>query len=67
MPCAGVITTLVAPPEVAAMQQLAVELEIKLQQIEQPAPALTTAQDLEMGTADITTAKQGLEDMYNLF
>lgn len=57
--CSGVVTTLVTPEQLPALQAMAEALDLALQEAPEPAPEPVDAGDLE-------AAKQGLEDLFNL-
>ena len=65
-PPAGVVTTLVTADELPALQSMAAELGIQISQLPAPAPELPTAGE-EGEVADVEAARQGLEDLFNLF
>lgn len=58
---AGVVTTLVSPEEEASLKRVAEELGIELQEQAEPDPGAVP--DPEQ---DIDSAKQTLEDLFNL-
>lgn len=70
MPCparrpacpAGVITTLVTPDQLPALQSMAAELGISIVEVP-PLPAELPAE----ADTDVEAARRGLEDLFNLY
>lgn len=61
---AGVVTTLVTPQELPALQSMAAELGIAI--VEEPALPPELPQQPEAADADVEAARRGLEDLFNL-
>lgn len=59
---AGVVTTLVTPEQLPALQSMAAELGITITELPPPPPELPSEAD-----ADVEAARRGLEDLFNLY
>ena len=66
---AGVITTLVTREHVPDLQDLAQELKLELVKVTEPVvePLQSPEGDSHNAAADVDKAKQGLEDIFNLY
>lgn len=61
---AGVVTTLVTPEQLPALQSMAAELGITIAELPPPPPELPSEAEAE---SDLERARQGLEDLFNLY
>lgn len=69
MHCAGVITTLVTQQHVPLLLELAQELKVQLAEASEPAtdPLQMPGDEGSTLAPDVDKAKQGLEDIFNLY
>lgn len=59
---AGVVTTLVTPDQLPALQSMAAELGISIAELPPPPPELPAE-----AATDVEAARRGLEDLFNLY
>ena len=62
---AGVVTTLVTPGQLPALQSMAAELGITIAELPPPPPELLS--EGSGAESDLDTARRGLEDLFNLY
>ena len=68
--CAGIVTSVVTPEELGQLEGMAAELGVDLEQQPEPAVSVQPLSVDELDTADprlLDSAKQGLEDLFNMY